>query len=318
MISRDDFDIREIASKNLRGRTSRGKLPPVQGVGSDPTHTLAHQGGRGLAGRAQMGCGSSVARDPPSAAAGQDNDEREAALAALRRRGEAVRDDAFDAFDRVASLLDADDATVLYMLERELLVELLSILQDKAQQHFHEPAGQLLEALQRWALRTVEQRPRTRTFEPAARSLMALVEHKPVKKDRKAKPGLKRTNSSDGLKRTSSFESNEHGLYPEMVIALKKPYRVLQVNEPWEQVFGHRKETSLGRTINLILGPDTNNEKLIGLLETTARDGTACGLLAFHDSSGDSMMVTLTVTGIFGVGEGDDEDGYTSCMLIFR
>ena len=210
------------------------------------------------------------------------------------------------------------------MLERDLLAELLSILQDTAeQQHFHGQAGQLLQTLQQWALRTVEQRPRTRTltrtFEPAARCLMALVEHKPPKQDPKAKRTLKRTNSSEGLKRTSSFESNEYGLYPEMVIALQKPYRVLQVNEPWEQVFGHRKETSLGRTINLILGPDTNNEKLVGMLETTARDGTACGLLAFHDSSGDPMMVTLTATGIFGVGEGDEEDGgYYSCMLIFR
>ena len=36
LISRDDFDIREIASKISVGRTSRGKLPPVQVVGSDP------------------------------------------------------------------------------------------------------------------------------------------------------------------------------------------------------------------------------------------------------------------------------------------
>jgi hypothetical protein len=56
----------------------------------------------------------------------------------------------------------------------------------------------------------------------------------------------------------------------------------------------------------------------MGLLETTARDGTACGLLAFHDSAGDPMMVTLSATGIFGVGEGSDAEGYTSCMLIFR
>jgi hypothetical protein len=56
----------------------------------------------------------------------------------------------------------------------------------------------------------------------------------------------------------------------------------------------------------------------MGLLETTARDGMARGLLAFHDSAGDPMMVTLTATGIFGVGEGTDAEGYTSCMLIFR
>jgi hypothetical protein len=56
----------------------------------------------------------------------------------------------------------------------------------------------------------------------------------------------------------------------------------------------------------------------MGLLETTARDGTACDLLAFHDSEGDPMMVSLTAIGIFGVGEGTNAEGYTSCMLIFR
>ena len=166
-------------------------------------------------------------------------------LMALRTRGDAMRDGgpaaADVAFDSVARLLDADESNVMNMLERDLLRELLSILKDKAQQPFHGRAGQLLDTLQTWALDTVQHRSHnTISFQPAARCLMALVEHTPPKKDPEAKPGLKRTSSVAGLKRTSSFESNLHGLFPEMLIELKKPYRIVQVNEPWEQAFGHR------------------------------------------------------------------------------
>jgi len=179
-----------------------------------------------------------------SAPAALVDNECARALMALRTRGEAMRDRgpaaADDAFDSVARLLDADESNVMNMLERDLLCELLSILKDKAQQPFHGRAGQLLDTLQTWALDTVQQQQKTRSSEPAARCLMALVEHTPPKKDPEAKPGLKRTSSVGGLKRTSSFESNLDGLYPEMVIELKKPYRIVQVNEPWEQAFGHR------------------------------------------------------------------------------
>jgi hypothetical protein len=184
-----------------------------------------------------------------SAPAALVDNECARALMALRTRGEAMRDRgpaaADDAFDSVARLLDADESNVMNMLERDLLCELLSILKDKAQQPFHGRAGQLLDTLQTWALDTVQHRSHnTTSFQPAARCLMALVEHTPPKMDPEAKPVLKRTSSVAGLKRTSSFESNLNGLYPEMVIEFKKPYRIVQVNEPWEQAFGHRKKFS--------------------------------------------------------------------------
>ena len=123
-----------------------------------------------------------------------------------------------------------------------------------------------------------------------------------------------RTGSNDNgslLQRTSSFECNEHGLYPEIVVELQKPYRINRVNERWISAFGHAAEKSLGRTINLIMGPDTDTEKFLGLLKTTKLEGSATGLLAFHDSEGTSSLITLTVRGI-----GNDE--YHSSMLIFR
>ena len=191
-----------------------------------------------------VGSATSVGLRRASAPAVLVHDECERALMALRKRGDAMRNGgpaaADVAFGSVARLLDADESNVMAMLERDLLCELLSILKDKEQQPFHRWAGQLLDTLQTWALNAVQQRQKTISCEPAARCLMALVEHTPPKMDPKAKPGLKRTSSVGGLKRTSSFDSNLHGLYPEMVIEMRKPYRIVQVNEPWEQAFGHR------------------------------------------------------------------------------
>lgn len=102
------------------------------------------------------------------------------------------------------------------------------------------------------------------------------------------------TGSNDNgspLQRTSSFECNEHGLYPEIVVELQKPYRINRVNERWISAFGHAAEESLSRTVNLIMGPDTDTEKFLGLLETTTKKRGAffphcrCRRYQHHDRS---------------------------------
>ena len=229
-------------SEAIRERALTGTVGPAgERRGSAPAALADNGSTEGQAARVGL-------RRASAPAALVDN-ECARVLMALGTRGDAMRDGgpaaADVAFDSVARLLDADESNVMAMLERDLLRELLSILKDKAQQPFHGRAGQLLDTLQTWALDTVQHRSHnTTSFQPAARCLMALVEHTPPKMDPEAKPVLKRTSSVAGLKRTSSFESNLNGLYPEMVIEFKKPYRIVQVNEPWEQAFGHRKNFS--------------------------------------------------------------------------
>ena len=290
-----------------------------------------------------MGCGTSV----PVVIRGVTTNAGQGSIACKEIEREvddalqALRDRRKSAFATVAMLME-QEAGQAQLLDNDLLEEILSALKDTEQQKYHEEAGAILETLYSWALDKANitvQRPKIKVYESAVRCLVRLVEHVPQPKEARREANisasairrtgsngmLKRSGSSDSmcLKRTSSFESNEHGLYPELVVDLKKPYRIRHVNGPWEKAFGHEKQNCLGRTINLMLGPDTDTEKVMGILKETELEGSARGLLAFHDAEGDSMMVTLTATGIFGAAEDDDDQGvgdgaYRSAMLVLR
>ena len=289
-----------------------------------------------------MGCTASVVRD------GRKNEMQaptDAKLVALQGNGDgpvlsessgkeldramtALRARAAGAFALVAEKL-REERSLLYMLNSDLVEELLSVWADKNEREYHCDAGMLLGFLHQWCREKISSHssvPKGQVYESAVRCLVGLAEHKKRSPNSEICGGrspLRRTGSA-GLTRTSSFEVNENGLYPEIVVDLAKPFRIRQVNEGWQEAFGHKKEVAIGRTVNLIFGPNTDTVKFEGFLKTTSIDGSARGLITVYNAEGEALMVTLSCTGIFGTGGCNADDGifspdeYKSCMLIFR
>jgi hypothetical protein len=81
--------------------------------------------------------------------------------------------------------------------------------------------------------------------------------------------------------------------YAEVYVSLSAPSKVVKVTQEWLEMFHLDERTCLGRSLNVLFGPDTNAETLTGLVQkaVNGKQGAVCVFL--YTSRGEKGMYSV-------------------------